>query len=148
MNQINDNNNKSLLTFILNKLNLKDYQTLKKENNTNFEELKLQQEENQKLYKYVLKEETGKLVVNLHQNRIVTRVTIDIMVFTGDVIFTAQEQEGVTIKQNYLSNKVLFEVILAREKLEDEEEINKENTKTKKFCKTHKDKKITTNLFK
>ena len=75
--------------------------------------------ENQKLYKYVLKEETGKLVVNLHQNRIVTRVTIDIMVFTGDVIFTAQEQEGVTIKQNYLSNKVLFEVILAREKLEE-----------------------------
>ena len=75
--------------------------------------------ENQKLYKYVLKEETGKLVVNLHQNRIVTRVTIDIMVFTGDVIFTAQEQEGVTIKQNYLSNKVLFEVILSRQALEE-----------------------------
>ena len=75
--------------------------------------------ENKKLFKYVLKDEKGKLVVNLHENRIVTRVTIDIMVFTGDVIFTAQEQEGVTIKQNYLSNKVLFEAILSRGVLEE-----------------------------
>ena len=75
--------------------------------------------EDQKLYKYVLAGETGKLVVNLHESRVVTRVTIDIMVFTGDVIFTAQEKEGVTIKQIYLSNKVLFEVTLPRGVLDE-----------------------------
>ena len=75
--------------------------------------------ENQKLYKYVINGETGNLIVNLHENRIVTRVTIDIMVFTGDITFSAKEKEGVTITQTYLSNKVLFEAILSRAVLDE-----------------------------
>ena len=65
--------------------------------------------ENQKLYKYVLKGEKGNLLVNLQQNRIFTRATIDIMIFNGDVSFSIKEKE-LKSQQIYLSNKVTFYV--------------------------------------
>ena len=76
--------------------------------------------ENQKLYKYILKGEKGNLVIDLHENRIVSRITVDIMIFNGDVYFSVlNKEEGLTVQKNYLSNKVLFNLIMPRRTLEN-----------------------------
>lgn len=66
--------------------------------------------EGEKFYKYILKGEKGNLVIDLGHNRVVTRLTVDIMVFTGDVTFSVQPQEGIIMQKNYLSNKVIFNI--------------------------------------
>ncbi len=73
--------------------------------------------ENQKLYKYVMKGEKGNLLANLKVNRVVTRLTIDIMVFNGDVSFSIKEND-LNVQKYYLSNKITFNVIKPQEVLD------------------------------
>ena len=65
--------------------------------------------ENQKLSKFVLAGEKGNLIVDLKSNRFVKRLTIDIIIYNGDIIFAVKET-NLYIKQYYLSNKILFNV--------------------------------------
>ena len=73
--------------------------------------------ENQKLYKYVMKGEKGNLLANLKVNRVVTRLTIDIMVFNGDVSFSIKEND-LNVQKYYLSNKITFNVLKPQEVLD------------------------------
>ena len=68
-------------------------------------------------YKYVMKGEKGNLLANLKVNRVVTRLTIDIMVFNGDVSFSIKEND-LNVQKYYLSNKITFNVIKPQEVLD------------------------------
>ena len=80
--------------------------------------------EGQKFYKYILKGESAKIIIDLKDNRVLQILTVDIMIFSGDVTFTVKkpEEEDVPlddddIKFYYLSNKILINVYRPRKTL-------------------------------
>ena len=66
--------------------------------------------EDNKLYKFILKNEKGNLIADLKENRHVTRLTFDIMIFSGDVTFEVKEK-NLQVQKIYLSNKILFNIV-------------------------------------
>ena len=69
--------------------------------------------EGQKFYKYLYKDDQGNLdkgnfVINLGQLREFTRLTVEIMLFSGDVSFSLIEK--ISSEKFYLSNKILFNI--------------------------------------
>ena len=69
--------------------------------------------EGQKFYKYLYKDDKGNLdkgnfVINLGQLREFTRLTVEIMLFSGDVSFSLIEK--ISSEKFYLSNKILFNI--------------------------------------
>ena len=59
--------------------------------------------------KFILKEETGVMIVDLQAHRQVSVLIIDLMIFSGDVSFSIKET-NIDYKQFYLSNKVVFSI--------------------------------------
>jgi hypothetical protein len=64
-----------------------------------------------------MKGEKGNLLANLKVNRVVTRLTIDIMVFNGDVSFSIKEND-LNVQKYYLSSKITFNVLKPQEVLD------------------------------
>ena len=68
--------------------------------------------ENEKYSKYVLKEDKGSFLIDLKKGMNVKRLTIDIMVYSGDVDFTIRDYEKTGENYNfykyYLSNKIFY----------------------------------------
>ena len=69
--------------------------------------------ENEKFSKYV-ESGVGNLIVDLKRDRIIERITIDIMVLNGDISFEIQEP-NVNYEKIYLSNKVLINIYKPKE---------------------------------
>ena len=60
--------------------------------------------ENQKFFKFILKGESGNIYIDLKDNRIFQLLTVDIMIFSGDVTFTVEkpkEEDALSIKNKY-----------------------------------------------
>lgn len=80
--------------------------------------------EKQKFFKFILKGESGNIYIDLKDNRIFQLLTVDIMIFSGDVTFTVEkpkeEDDPVAdddIKYYYLSNKILINLYRPRKSL-------------------------------
>ena len=67
--------------------------------------------------KFLLRMETGNIIVNLQSNKIIISLVIDLMVYSGDVTFSIKET-NIEYKQFYLSNKVVFIIYKPDLKLE------------------------------
>ena len=79
--------------------------------------------ENEKFSKYLVKDEKGKFVIDLQSGRQIQRLTVDIMIFSGDVTFDCSnefingklnEDIQISFDKYYLTNKVYFHINLAQ----------------------------------
>ena len=70
--------------------------------------------ENEKFSKYVISEETGSFIADFQNAKIIQRVTFDIMIFSGDVTFTVNENVHANYDKYYLSNKIFIHFTLGQ----------------------------------
>ena len=81
--------------------------------------------EDEKFSKYVLAQEKGKFIIDMQSGRQIQRLTVDIMIFSGDVTFDCHnkyqvssnlndEQIQISYDKYYLSNKIYFHINLAQ----------------------------------
>ena len=81
--------------------------------------------EDEKFSKYVISQEKGKFVIDLESGRQIQRITVDIMIYSGDVTFDCHnkyqvssnlndEQIQISYDKYYLSNKIYFHINLAQ----------------------------------
>ena len=82
--------------------------------------------EDEKFSKFVVAQEKGKFVIDLQSGRQVQRLTVDIMIYSGDVTFDCHnkysvsnsnlkdEQIQISYDKYYLSNKIYFHINLAQ----------------------------------
>ena len=66
--------------------------------------------ENEKFSKYVIAGEKGKFIIDLPGVRQMKSLTVDIMLFSGDVTFKTNLDIEYGIKKYYLSNKICYEI--------------------------------------
>ena len=65
--------------------------------------------ENEKFSKYVLQGEKGSFILDFQEGRQINSVYVDIMLFSGDVIFENSNLDIINYYKNYLANKIFFE---------------------------------------
>ena len=70
--------------------------------------------ENEKFSKFVISGETGSFIADFQEAKIIQRVTFDIMIFSGDVTFTVNENVHVNYDKYYLSNKIFIHFTLGQ----------------------------------
>ena len=81
--------------------------------------------EDEKFSKYVISQEKGKFIIDLQSGRQIQRITVDIMIYSGDVTFDCHnkyqvssnlndEQIQISYDKYYLSNKIYFHINLAQ----------------------------------
>ena len=78
--------------------------------------------EEEKFSKYVTSGEKGKFIIDLQSGRKIQRLTVDIMIFSGDVNFNCYDEYSNDLKdvqisydKYYLSNKIFFNVNLGQQ---------------------------------
>ena len=81
--------------------------------------------EDEKFSKFVLAQEKGKFIIDLQSGRQIQRLTVDIMIYSGDVTFDCHnkyslnsnlkdEEILISYDKYYLSNKIYFHINLAQ----------------------------------
>ena len=75
--------------------------------------------EDEQLFKYVLKDEKGKIIIDLKNGIKIQRLTIDIMIYSGDITFNINNSDDkLDINKYYLSNKIVFSLNLAQSRID------------------------------
>ena len=64
--------------------------------------------DNEKFSKFVLREEKGSFIIDLQYGLQLQILTVDIMLFSGDVTFNVRDNDAFTYTKYYLSNKIFI----------------------------------------
>ena len=75
--------------------------------------------ENEQFSKYALKDENGIFRMDLKGATKIERLTIDIMIYSGDVIFDVEEFDDTSYEKYFLSNKIVYNFNLAQTSLDE-----------------------------